>query len=64
MTVPLVAFFPVILATPIIELFPSLGETGKHVEAGFAWVILKSSFAWTAYTLYFSIISFAILSLR
>jgi hypothetical protein len=59
----LIMHFPVLgvlialTAFPLGDLYPELMQTSSHVEIGFAWIGLKTSFAWLAFIIYFSLLS-------
>lgn len=56
MHVPLLGLILALLAFPLMSVFPELGQTGQHVEIGFAWIQLKSVAAWVAFLVYFSVL--------
>ncbi len=63
MQVPLIGLLLAFLALPLSFVFPELAKTGEHVEIGFAWIVLKSAFAWIAYIVYYSALYAALASL-
>jgi len=57
MHLPFLGVLIALTAFPLGDIYPELTHTSAHVEIGFAWIILKSAFAWLAYWLYFSLTS-------
>jgi len=46
----------VLTILPLTLIFPEFGSTGPHVEYGFLWLIIKSTYAWTVLISYYFVI--------
>lgn len=60
-----IPFFSTIIALgalPIISL-KQFNSTGKHVEYGFAWIILKSPLSKVLFVSYYGLITFVIITM-
>ena len=56
MQLPFIGLIPMILAIPVIWVFPQVATTGSHVEYGFAWVIFKTHLPWVIYFGYYFVL--------
>lgn len=56
--VPVIGIFPALLAQPLFQIWPELGETNEFIEYGFAWVTVKQGWVWLVFFLYYFMITF------
>lgn len=60
--VPLLSALIGLGALPIVSL-KQFNSTGKHVEYGFAWIILKSPLSKVLFVSYYTVVTFLIITL-
>ena len=61
---PFIGLIPMILAIPVIWVFPQVATTGSHVEYGFAWIIFKTHLPWVIYFCYYFVLFILIANFR